>query len=557
MEGSPLTPSTPTAPAVSVPDRKVAVSVLDRHTANPDDGLSIKLLLTNNVSGLLIGKGGGTITSLQSTSGTRIKLSQAGGFFPGTDCRVCLITGPQAGLLNVMAFIFSLHPTPMMRLLLPSQSIGFIMGQRGEVVEKIRQMFDVRIKVSSKGPGVKNERVVHVEGGDVGGAVAMMIEKMVENPSLSNYSNMTTSYNKPYYSEAHVGMPGHYQTTPPPLHGSQNQLSTTPPSPQFWRGSSQGPPPQGHLAQQRQQQQQQQQQQHPQLSPHTTPLREGPGPSPPLDASGAQSYPPQQFLPPAAMPYNSMGYNPYSGQYASDYSSNFSGSYPPQYQGYADALSYGYAGSSGSPPGDPTQGNQTVMQMAVPNSVIGCILGRGGTTMLELQAVSGARIKVSQRGEYVPGTENRIVTISGSSEACQGASMLITSKIRNNRIPHSHGGGRGYASARSSGSSVSGGKRQSFDSPPPSQPNSSSEPSSSDPSPEVPTATKQKQSTHTSHTSQAHQHQHQLSVKQSTSTTDCDTSASPPVKDSSSTDLPNQNKSEKSDSTGNVWHSLG
>ena len=210
MEGSPLTPSTPTAPAVSVPDRKVAVSVLDRHTANPDDGLSIKLLLTNNVSGLLIGKGGGTITSLQSTSGTRIKLSQAGGFFPGendkspagrelpsfvprpplpinlplilpspppsskpagTDCRVCLITGPQAGLLNVMAFIFSLHPTPMMRLLLPSQSIGFIMGQRGEVVEKIRQMFDVRIKVSSKGPGVKNERVVHVEGGDVGGAV--------------------------------------------------------------------------------------------------------------------------------------------------------------------------------------------------------------------------------------------------------------------------------------------------------------------------------------------------------------------------------------------------
>ena len=87
----------------------------------------------------------------------------------------------------------------------------------------------------------------------------MIIEKMVENPSLSNYSNMTTSYNKPYYSEAHVGMPGHYQTTPPPLHGSQ-KLSTTPPSPQFWRGSSQGPPPQGHLAQQRQQQQQQQQQ---------------------------------------------------------------------------------------------------------------------------------------------------------------------------------------------------------------------------------------------------------------------------------------------------------
>ena len=83
-----------------------------------------------------------------------------------------------------------------MRLLLPSQSISPIMGYKGEILKKITQQFDVRIKVSSKGPSVKSERIVHVEGGDVGGAVTMIIEKT--KSTLSKYSNTTTTYNKPY-----------------------------------------------------------------------------------------------------------------------------------------------------------------------------------------------------------------------------------------------------------------------------------------------------------------------------------------------------------------------
>lgn len=52
-------------------------------------------------------------------------------------------------------------------------------------------------------------------------------------------------------------------------------------------------------------------------------------------------------------------------------------------------------------------------QVLVPDTLIGSILGRGGKTLNELQMHSNTRIRISQRGEYIPGTRNRVVTIRG------------------------------------------------------------------------------------------------------------------------------------------------
>lgn len=54
-------------------------------------------------------------------------------------------------------------------------------------------------------------------------------------------------------------------------------------------------------------------------------------------------------------------------------------------------------------------------QVLIPDNLIGSILGRGGSTLNELQLHSNTRIRISQRGEYVPGTRNRIVTIRGQT----------------------------------------------------------------------------------------------------------------------------------------------
>ena len=43
--------------------------------------------------------------------------------------------------------------------------------------------------------------------------------------------------------------------------------------------------------------------------------------------------------------------------------------------------------------------------------------------------ISGASIKVSQKGEVVPGTTNRIVTITGSVVAANYAQMLVLQKV--------------------------------------------------------------------------------------------------------------------------------
>ncbi len=75
------------------------------------------------------------------------------------------------------------------------------------------------------------------------------------------------------------------------------------------------------------------------------------------------------------------------------------------------------------------------VQMVVPDALIGVILGRGGSYLHEIQQYSGARIEISQRGHYVPGTTNRVVTISGSAQCCATAHFMINRKL----VEHSSG----------------------------------------------------------------------------------------------------------------------
>lgn len=70
------------------------------------------------------------------------------------------------------------------------------------------------------------------------------------------------------------------------------------------------------------------------------------------------------------------------------------------------------------------------MTVAVPDEHIGAVVGKGGKYISEMQQVSGVRIKISERNDYVPGTRNRKVTISGTLEAVQIAQFLISQKVQ-------------------------------------------------------------------------------------------------------------------------------
>ena len=47
----------------------------------------------------------------------------------------------------------------------------------------------------------------------------------------------------------------------------------------------------------------------------------------------------------------------------------------------------------------------------------------------EVMAATGTVVKVAQRGEYIPGTENRNVTITGTYASVQAAQNYIAQKL--------------------------------------------------------------------------------------------------------------------------------
>uniref|UniRef100_UPI00398F0A58 RNA-binding protein Nova-1-like n=1 Tax=Pristiophorus japonicus TaxID=55135 RepID=UPI00398F0A58 len=75
------------------------------------------------------------------------------------------------------------------------------------------------------------------------------------------------------------------------------------------------------------------------------------------------------------------------------------------------------------------EGAKDVVEIAVPENLVGAILGKGGKTLVEYQELTGARIQISKKGEFIPGTRNRKVTITGTAASTQAAQYLISQRI--------------------------------------------------------------------------------------------------------------------------------
>ncbi|PSS05056.1 hypothetical protein CEY00_Acc20919 [Actinidia chinensis var. chinensis] len=71
----------------------------------------------------------------------------------------------------------------------------------------------------------------------------------------------------------------------------------------------------------------------------------------------------------------------------------------------------------------------TSVTIGVADEHIGFVVGRGGRYLMEINQVSGARIKISDRGDFISGTEDRKVTIMGSQRAVRIAEAMISEKI--------------------------------------------------------------------------------------------------------------------------------
>lgn len=113
---------------------------------------------------------------------------------------------------------------------------------------------------------------------------------------------------------------------------------------------------------------------------------------------------------------------------------NTGGYYPGPYdsQNY-----YSYMGSGGGPmPGYPGAGGcmmgQPVnesLQISVPNSAVGAIIGAGGANIKQIMRESGAFVNIETKKDTDPSVD-RVVTVKGNPEACWRASYMVFEKLK-------------------------------------------------------------------------------------------------------------------------------
>ncbi|KAK7872039.1 hypothetical protein R5R35_004549 [Gryllus longicercus] len=73
--------------------------------------------------------------------------------------------------------------------------------------------------------------------------------------------------------------------------------------------------------------------------------------------------------------------------------------------------------------------NQQTHEMTVPNELIGCIIGKGGTKIAEIRQISGAMIRISNCEEREGGSTDRTITITGNPDSVALAQYLINMSV--------------------------------------------------------------------------------------------------------------------------------
>ncbi|XP_067830928.1 RNA-binding protein Nova-1-like [Heptranchias perlo] len=416
----------------------------------------LKVLIPSYAAGSIIGKGGQTIVQLQKETGATIKLSKSKDFYPGTTERVCLIQGTVEALNAVHDFIAEkvrempqnvgkaepvniLQPqtnvnpdrVKQAKLIVPNSTAGLIIGKGGATVKAVMEQSGAWVQLSQKPEGINlQERVVTVsgEGEQNRKAVELIVQKIQEDPqsgsclniSYANISGPVANSNptgSPYANSTEVlpaaasaaGLLGHANLAG--VAGFTTGLSGFTGNDLLAISSALNT-----LAS---------------YGYNTNSLGLGLNPA---TATGVLAAVAASANPTAAAAANLLA------SYANEASAgaNAPGSTVGTFSlgSLATAATNGYFGAA-SPLAAGSilaaeklgEGAKDVVEIAVPENLVGAILGKGGKTLVEYQELTGARIQISKKGEFIPGTRNRKVTITGTAAATQAAQYLISQRI--------------------------------------------------------------------------------------------------------------------------------
>jgi len=328
-------------------------------TLDPSPYIAIKLLVSNNLAGTIIGPGGQTISAIKEESLARINVGQTKDFYPGTFDRVCFVRGPMDHVEKATELILekiyeqlrhysrqrdndndesgeeSSHSSSesydipfTMRLLVPAAACGMFIGPGGAKIKAMAETCGVSMRVSPMDTKLARkrttatpvqiaatlERIVTIMAQDYPSCVKcvhLMLNEIMENPRVCRYVNMSTSYTK---------ITGGSLVPVISRNGSNSVIQTA--TDQMEQMQSQDPTGTNDIG---------------------------------LERTSVSSE----------------------------------------------------------------------VQLAIPDKNIGALLGKGGQTISHLRMNSDTEIKISPKGEFIPGTKDRIVTITGPDCEVVAASLSM------------------------------------------------------------------------------------------------------------------------------------
>ncbi|XP_070174646.1 poly(rC)-binding protein 3-like isoform X7 [Littorina saxatilis] len=338
--------------------------------------LTIRMIMQGKEVGSIIGKKGDNIKKFREESGAKINISD--GSCPE---RIVTVTGSIETIFKAFTMISKKFeedlqnvpttpkPPVTLRLVMPASQCGSLIGKQGCKIKEIRESTGASIQVASEMLPNSTERAVTVSG--TAEAITQCIKYICGIMQESPPKGANLPYRpKPVVSPVFVSGGQQYSVQPQMTLASQDYY---PPQPMK------------------------------QLPPHMT---MAPHPMPMIPTA-------QTILPGGYVPVN--GFHIPTSVQSMPWKEQMQGMTHIQYPRHANPAQ-----------AQPLPAGQATHEMAIPNDLIGCIIGRGGQKINEIRQVSGANIKISNAED---GSADRKVTITGTPDTIGLAQYLISTSM--------------------------------------------------------------------------------------------------------------------------------
>ncbi|XP_028821178.1 LOW QUALITY PROTEIN: heterogeneous nuclear ribonucleoprotein K [Denticeps clupeoides] len=393
-----------------------------RSRNSSDDMVELRILLQSKNAGAVIGKGGRNIKALRSDYNASVSVPDSSG-----PERILSIS---ADVPTVGEILLKIIPTLEeyqhhkgvdfdceLRLLIHQSLAGSIIGVKGAKIKELRENTQTTIKLFQECCPQSSDRVVLVGG--KAERVVECIRTMLELISETPIKGRAQPYDPNFYDETYDY--GGFSTAFEERGSGRRPMGGGFPS----RGDGEGggfermPPPRGSHSMHHSRRD------YDDMSP-----RRGPPPMPP----GRGGRGGRGRNPPMPPPHHRRGddqypYDSHRGNHDDRHNRNDRRGRPSDRygdsmsdRGYDNDSSWDHYQSGGRGSYSDVGGPVITTQVTIPKDLAGSIIGKGGQRIKQIRHESGAAIKID---EPLQGSEDRIITITGTQEQIQNAQYLL------------------------------------------------------------------------------------------------------------------------------------